>query len=237
MDGVDLSLASPQEDEFALCSSCLLSSCMAWVFPRRGERFNRYLSFRDIEPGELAQWKQAFVHFIKKVQWRSQRPLVLKSPQHTARIRLLLELFPDARFVHIHRDPFRVFQSTRRLLPIMFRWHGLQRPNRVDVDNWVLNQYYEMYEAFFEQKDLIPAGRFYEIGFEQLEGDPIGEVQKLYQALDLPNFSVVEPKLRQYVQSLADYRKNSFSEIPIELKQRIASKWRVFFEHWGYPVA
>lgn len=31
------------------------------------------------------------------------KPLVIKSPTHTARVRLLLRLFPRARFVYLHR--------------------------------------------------------------------------------------------------------------------------------------
>ena len=49
--------------------------------------------------------------FLKKVQFIVPRPLVLKSPPHTARIRQLLEWFPEAKFVHIRRDPYRVIQS------------------------------------------------------------------------------------------------------------------------------
>lgn len=38
-------------------------------------------------------------------------PLLIKSPVHTARVRLVLGLFPRARFLYIHRDPYEVFQS------------------------------------------------------------------------------------------------------------------------------
>lgn len=37
--------------------------------------------------------------------------LLIKSPVHTARVKLLLELFPDAQFIYIHRHPFDVFKS------------------------------------------------------------------------------------------------------------------------------
>ena len=62
MDNVDISLTSPQEDEFALCASCMLSPCMAWVFPRQREEFGRYLTFRNVE------WKDALLHFVRKLQ-------------------------------------------------------------------------------------------------------------------------------------------------------------------------
>lgn len=235
MDNMDLSLGSPQEDEFALCSCSLRSPCLAWMFPRNRVQFRKYLTFKEVDAGELAQWQAAFLEFLKKLQWRYGRPLLLKSPPHTARIRLLLDLFPEAKFVHIHRDPFRVFQSSRRLFRTMFTWHGLQHSELETLDDWILEQYREMYEAFFEQRSLIAPGRFHEVAFEELERDPIGEVRKVYEALGLPDFAIIEPKLLKYVNSLAGYRKNEFSELPAELKARISREWSVCFDKWGYP--
>lgn len=234
MDNMDLSFASPQEDEFALCSTSLRSSCMQWVFPRQKELFKKYLTLKNANATEVAQWKEALLTFIRKVQWRSGRPLILKSPQHTGRIRLLLELFPEAKFVHIHRDPVRVFQSSRRSLSILLDWHSLQRSDTDSLEDWVIEQYREMYDAFFEEKELVPSGRFHEVCYEQLEGDTIGELQKLYRALDLPEFSSVEPRVRQYVDSLTGYRKNAFSELPEAIKKRLRREWKVCFEAWGY---
>ena len=234
MDNVELTLASPQEDEFALCAGCLRSPCMSWVLPNRREKFGRYLTFKDVSSAEVTEWKNTLLHFVKKVQWRCKAPLVLKSPPHTARIRFLLELFPEAKFVHIHRNPYRVFQSTRQLLPMMFRWHGLRKPDYSELDDWVLHQYAEMYQAFFDQQPLVPTGRFHEVSFEDLERDPLKELRGLYQALGLPDFAEVEPKVRGYVDSLVGYRKNTFSPIAPELQERIRGQWGTSFERWGF---
>jgi len=53
------------------------------------------------------------MYFIRKVQLfrGTEKRLLLKSPVHTARIKLLLKLFPDAQFVYIHRNPYDVFRS------------------------------------------------------------------------------------------------------------------------------
>ena len=234
MDNMRLDLAAPQEDEFALCSSCLRSSCLQWIFPRQREQFRQFLTFKEASPADIAAWREAFLTFLKKVQWRVPRPLILKSPQHTARIKLLLELFPEAKFVHIHRDPFRVLQSTRHLFEAMFAWHGLQRPELESVDDWILAQYREMYQSFFEQRGLVSEGRFYEIGYEQLERDPVDQLRQLYRGLDLPDFGWVEPKLRSHVASRAGYRKNQFSELSPELKRRVRQEWAIGFEGFGY---
>jgi len=236
MDNMEWNLDSPQEDEFALCSMTFLSPCMGWVFPRERARFDRYLTFDGVDPAEVAIWKQAFQSFLKKLQWHYGRALILKSPQHTARIRLLLEMFPQARFVHIHRDPCRVFQSSLHTFRVIFGMNSLQRFHAENIDEWIIQQYKAMYAAYFRDRLGIPPGHLYEISYEQLERDPEGEISKRYQALGLPDFEAVRPKLRTYLSSISGFRKNTFTELSPELRSRISLEWRACFEHWGYPA-
>ena len=241
MDNIRWNLASPQEDEFALSATCVKSPCMGWVFPRRQQCFDKYLTMRAVSEEEIADWRAALTRFLKKLTLKYARPIVLKSPPHTCRIRLLLELFPEARFVHIHRNPYDVFQSSRWMFKVTSRWHRLQRPCRGlkaerRFDNWVLRQYQEMYEAYFEERSLVPKGHHCEICFEELEQDPVGQIRRVYETLGLPQFEIVQPDLEEYVASVAGYRKNSFPMLPDELRSRIAHEWRVCFEEWGYPL-
>lgn len=236
MDGMQMDFSSPQEDEFAICAATLQSPCLAWVFPRQKEAFARYLTLDPLTPGELSQWRDAFVWFLKKVQFRCDRPLVLKSPPHTARIRHLLAWFPNAKFIHIRREPYRVIQSSLHTFKILHGWHALQRAPLDDLESWTVRQYARMHRAFFDQQPLIPAGRFHEIAFEALEQDPLAEIRRLYQKLNLPDFSPFEPSLRRYLDSVAAYRKNSFPEIPRDLRLRVARECRECFDRWGYPI-
>ena len=236
MDNMEWDIYSPQEEEFALCTSTLKSNCMGWVFPRRYEHFQKYLTFRDVDPREVAEWRAAFEHFLKKLQLRSPRPLILKSPPHTARIRLLLEMFPAAKFVHIHRHPFAVFQSTRRLMRKVVPMHCLQLVPWEELDERIIHHYRAMHDAFFEDKTKIPAGHFCEVAFEQLEADPVGEVRRIYETLGLPAFDSFEPELRKYVATLVGYQKNQFPNLPAELKARLKREWERCFEEWGYSI-
>src|SRR5262249_26045895 len=155
---------------------------------------------------------------------------------HTCRIRLLLELFPDAKFVHIHRNPYAVFQSSRRTVLKVSPWSTLQRPDHSDLDDRTIRQYKEVCDVFFEERGVIPKGHFHEVGFEELETDPVGQVRRIYEALDLPAFREVEPALCRYVESLAGYQKNVFPALPADLRQRIAVECQRCFEDWGYPT-
>lgn len=236
MDNVRVSLQAPNEDEFAICGMTLYSPYAGLVFPRRQGQHDPFLTFRDVAEGVVAQWKAALVFFLKKLTWKYGRPLVLKSPPHTCRIRLLLDLFPDARFVHIHRNPYIVFQSTRHWLRIAGPWWHLQRPDLNHVEARILRTYKEMYEVFFEERLLIPAGHFHEVSFEKLEAEPVVQMRRLYEALNLPDFKQVEPALRRYLESVSDYRKNTLPELSPSLRKQIAGEWRRCFEEWGYPM-
>ena len=99
----------------------------------------------------------------------------------------------------------------------------------------IIRDYIEVYEAFFEQRHLIPADNFCEVAFGELERDPIGQVQRIYDNLSLPEFGYIEPKLSEYVQSIDGYSKNSFPELPSEIRERLGHEWSRCFEEWQYP--
>lgn len=233
MDNVPVDMSEPAEDERALSICTQLSPYMSFAFPADRDEYDRYLSFRGVSDDNLARWKSSLGLFLKKLTWKYGRPLVLKSPPHTARVRMLVEMFPQAKFIHIHRNPYAVFASTKRHLEILLRDWGLQRP-RVDADEWILRRYAAMYEAFFEERALVPPGHFHEICFEDLEQDPIRVVREIYGALSLPDFGIVEPAFRQYVQSWSGYTKNLHPEIAKPLRRTIAEEWHRSFEEWSY---
>jgi hypothetical protein len=236
IDNMAQGLQMPNEDEFASAVTSLCSPYMLWSFPRNTAHYERFLTFRGVPEAEVGRWKAAFVLFLKKLTLRNDRPMLLKSPPHTGRIRLLLELFPEARFVHIHREPYTVFQSTRHLNRVLTRSLQFQRPVPDDLDDAVIRRYRLMYDAYFEERSLIPAGHLHELAFEDLERDPIGEIERTYRELSLPGLEAVLPRLQDYVGSLADYRKNTYPDLPSDLRGRIRTEWRQSFEEWGYPV-
>ncbi|MFN0195485.1 MAG: sulfotransferase family protein [Planctomycetaceae bacterium] len=236
MDNMELGFHTPQEDEFAPLLMTLKSLYLGISFPRREEFYSRYLTFRDVPAEEVEQWKQAFLWFCKKLTMRENRSLLLKSPPHTARVRLLLEMFPEARFVHIYRDPFAVFQSQRHYFDTTMWYTYLQKPDLSTIEANILRRYRVLYEAYFADRELIPADRLHEFRFEDLERNPVAETRNLYEKLDLPGFTEFEPDLKAYVESLADYEKNRFAPLDEPTKQKIRDAWGENFKRWGYSM-
>src|SRR5205823_1911873 len=146
------------------------------------DHYDRYLTLRGVPDAEVAAWKAALLGFVRKLAWKHRKPLVLKSPAHTARIRLLLEMFPEAKFVHIRRDPYAVFRSARHTTQKLVGYFALQRP-ALDVEGRTIRDYRAVYDAFFEEVGLIRRDRLHEVRFEDLERDPIGRMRGVYETL------------------------------------------------------
>lgn len=234
-DEMALGVDMPSEDEFAICVMTGLSPYMGWCFPGDGAIYKRYLTFRSASEDEIQRWGRALTTLLKKLTLRHDRPLVLKSPPHTARIRLLLRLFPDARFVHIHRDPYAVFRPTKHLIRAVQPLYHLREGPLQDDDEEILSTYTEMYDAYFEERTLVPEGRLYDVAFDSLERDPIATVRSIYGALSLPGFDELQPRLESYLGTISAYRKNQHVDLPETLRQRIAGAWARSFDEWGYP--
>lgn len=236
MDNVIVSYRSPGEDEFALAVLSLRSVVIGWSFPRSRARYDRYLTFCKAPPEDAQTWQRSLVHFLKQLAVRHPaKPMLLKSPSHTGKVRLLLELFPDARFVHIHRNPYVVFQSTKRLHETNIV-HNRYQDDSGDPTEDILRRYADLYDAFFADRALIPPGRYCEVQFEVLERNIVGEIERIYSELGLGEFEAVRPKVEAYAAEKADYQKNVHPPLDDALRQRIAQAWRRYFDEWGYPV-
>jgi hypothetical protein len=232
-DNVRFGFHEPSEDEYALCSMTTLSPYTAFAFPQRREFYERYLTLQDVDERELQLWKDALVLFLKKLTWKYRRPLILKSPPHTARIKLLLGLFPEAKFVHIHRDPYRVFQSTRHWATLAFCRYRLQPVDEEDINDWIFERYRVLYETFLRQRDLIPPHNLCELSFEDLEHDLFGELERVYESLELPSFSGVAAQIREHCVALRQYPKRNFTALSPHLRDRISREWAHIFRRWG----
>ena len=232
MDNVRLRIeGDPQEDEFALAASGF-SFINEFAFPRTGSQYRHLMTLRETSQSDIELWKEKLMWFFKKLTLKYQRPLVLKSPGHTARIKILLEMFPNAKFVHIHRHPFRVIQSTWLMATKAFEFWAFQKPEVTMTK--LISDYGELCDAFFQQRDLIPKGHLYEIAYDQLVADPMGTLSEAYTKLELPSFVHVEPTLRSYVESIADYQTNKLPPPTKDVQRQLITRLPSAFDEWGY---
>lgn len=219
-----------------MAMASLRSPLITWAFPRRESFYDRFHTFRDTPPDDLQAWTRATVQFFKKLSLRYDKPLIFKSPIHTARARILADLFPDARFIHIRRDPYTVFRSTQQLYARAVPYSYLQDPDPDTINDGILRRYNLMYDAFFDDVRRIPPSQIHELRFEDLERDMVGQIGQTYEALGLKGFDSLRPRIEQYAQAKASYKKNKHEVLDEPLRAKIAHTWRRSFEHWGYAT-
>jgi hypothetical protein len=233
MDNMPAGWDHPQEDEFALCNMGVRSPYLTCAFPNRPPQDQEYLTLEGVPAAKLARWKRGLSWFLKSLTLRCPKRIVLKSPPHTCRIKVLLELFPDARFIHLVRDPYVVFPSTVSLWKRLYRDQGLQTPTYRGLEELVFETLNRMYEVFWRDRQLIAPARFCQLRYEDLVRDPIEQMRQVYEQLDLGEFDKVLPALEDYVAGQADYKPNRY-EISAETRAEIGRRWRGYIEQYGY---
>ncbi len=233
MDNMATSPDHPHEDEFALCNMGLGSPYERLAFPN-SRQINPYLDFQGVSPKRIARWQAGLLAFVRQLTWRSGgKRVVLKSPPHTARIKLLLELFPDARFVHLVRNPLTVIPSTIWLWKSLYTVHGLQLAQGGELEKSVFDEFLRMHRVFQEQELLIPAGHLCEIRYEQLIRDPLSQLALIYERLELSGFDELRAELDQVVESKRDHQANRY-EITPQLEAEIHRRCFAFIHQYGY---
>ncbi|MFO0788992.1 MAG: sulfotransferase [Pirellulales bacterium] len=238
-DAVKMGAREAQEEDFAICALSGQTNLLAWAFPRNAAFYMRYMTLTGLSAVELKYWTDTYTHFLKKLTYKYRRPLVLKTPANTGRIRTLLELFPDAKFVTIHRHPYDVFLSLTHTLRTAGPWWQLQKRDYNDgkaIANELVEQLRSLFNSYFAQRSLIPPSNLCEVAFADLERDPVGQLRKIYDALQLPTFETVEPSISSYMNALSNYKKNEFGPLSPELKLRLQQEWSQCFAEWGYAV-
>jgi hypothetical protein len=203
------------------------------AFPNRPPQCQEYLDFEGLSPQALARWKAAFLAFLQRLTFNNPKRLVLKSPPHTCRIRILLELFPDARFVHIVRNPYVVLPSTVHMWKSLYRAHGLQCPTFDGLEEHVFQTYDRLYKKLEEGRKLIDPVRFYELRYEELVRAPIEQLRALYDHLQLAGYENVLPRIERYLESVAGYQTNTYDLSP-EQRSAIRRSFGWVLDRYGY---
>jgi hypothetical protein len=170
MDNVEVAWSAPQEDEVALAVWTTLSPYLMPAFQGRMNVYERFLDPAEMTEPERRIWKDALLTLVKKVAMRRRGICVMKSPTHTYRVPTLLEMFPDARFVYIYRDPRAVYQSTIHLRKMMFAENTLGNLRPEVWSEETLYLYEKSVRRFEDTKHLIPEGNLFELRFEDLAG-------------------------------------------------------------------
>jgi hypothetical protein len=129
----------------------------------------------------------AYRYFRRLVQlllWQRPGTYLGKTPHHLENLDALLTVFPDARVIHTHRDPAKVVPSFCSMMV-----HG-RRMFSDDVDPIAIGS--QMHHKSLdgvtramESRDRLPATHFIDVAYQDMVGDPMKEIRRIYDFLGL----------------------------------------------------
>jgi hypothetical protein len=233
MDDMPFGFDRPQEDEFALMNLGADSSYLEWAFPNRG--FHTDSLAMDRLPAERReQWKKRLDWFMRRLGLKDTTArIVLKSPPHTARVKTILELYPDARFIHIVRDPRAMIPSSVRTWKRMSDALSLQIRRDRPLEDHIFRMFDLMYDRFEQDKLLIPENQFHQLRYEDLVADPLAELERIYERLDLGDFDTARAAVAKHVEGVKNYKTNKYRPDDA-LAARIQDHCGDYMRRYGY---
>lgn len=126
---------------------------------------------------------------------------VNKKNNHCLRLRWLNELFPNAYYVIIWRDPKSVVSSTKRKMPKQPKWLTLKEKfGKNDSDLQVCINIYNFYKKHLIQDLPIIKNRSIEIHYEDLVKDTRFELKKLYEFTELKWYNELEKDIPEHLE-------------------------------------
>lgn len=232
MDNLRLSVDMPTEPEYSLGNMTWATMLPGYYFPKMMYwAFQQFVLFED-EKAEEA-WQKSFKYFMQKLTLKfGNKQLIIKAPENLSRVNSILNVFPDAKFIHIYRDPYRVYFSTERLYTITLPMVALQHWTQETVNDFILKSYKDMFLKYFESRKQIPEGSLAEIKYEDFIGNEMETLRTAYQKLGL-EFENSASHIQAEVKSYEGYQTNKY-EYDKKRMDEVYAAWEPVFKELGY---
>ncbi|MDX1636385.1 MAG: sulfotransferase [Balneolaceae bacterium] len=233
---INLDLDSPSEIEIGL-TTMISPSSLHWghIFPTRArEYFDKFIFFDHLSEEEKERWSQDYRHLIRKTSLKNNgRQLLIKSPGNAARMSQLLDLYPDARFIFIHRNPYDVFYSNKKMWKTLLDNLALEPFSETEMEEEIIYLYARLMRTYLEQRSAVPWGQLTEIRFDRFVDHPVRQLESAYNHLQIDRFDEVKPHFERFLDTQTRGKTSSYEYDP-EILERLHSEWSFVFDVWDY---
>jgi len=216
-DNVHMDMDNPQEEEFGMVNLHALSLYNFFIYPADFDGIVKNETYPETyTQKDLNSWKKKYRELITKAMLNTGGTrFISKNPCNIARMPLLREMFPGAKFIFIHRDPYHVAESFFGFVNSIFPGVQLQPvPGSFNRDRAV-RFYAEIMKKYFSYRDLVVPSDLVEIRMDEFLHDPVGNMKNLYEKLDLGPFDEVKGRIEKFLAEQDNREKNHYT-IPEE---------------------
>jgi len=221
----------PTEEESPLTTMSIYSACHSFFFPKEEQYYDKYILYKDITKNEKIKWRKAYSFIISQIQARfPHRRLLIKNPHNTGRVKELIEIYPEAKFIFLHRSAYGVIPSTIRMYDKIISKQYLQTYSRQDTEDKIFYYHNTMIKRYIETKDLIPPDQLIELSYEQLLSESQRSIQKIYSQFELELSNEAQQEIKNFIQENQNYVANVHQNAK-KLNDRIKDELS-WFEEW-----
>lgn len=234
VDNVKLDPNYPQEEEFALNNEIPFSFYNWWYFPKKTRAIaDEYLLDKSASAEAKEEWGENFKRFVSRCILNTKGVrFISKNPPHTGRIPELLALYPNAKFIFIHRNPYEVVRSTNAFYKSILEGIKLQDISDDQLMDDILYVYKALIAKYEIDRDLIPKGNVLEVTYADLVGDSKASIKKIYSDLFKDDFSRIEGALETYLGNQA-HKLKDYTYTP-EFVEKVNSELSQIIQKQGY---
>ncbi|MFQ6006376.1 MAG: sulfotransferase [Woeseia sp.] len=200
----------PQEC-IAIASSAFVSD--AYPTMCHVPSYQSWLDQADLTPSY--EYHRRFLQHLQGGQ-RNLRWL-LKAPAHLFGLRSILEVYPDARIIFMHRDPLEVLPSLANLT-LVLRAAFSDRHEPEEIGRELISHWAQGMRRARELVLQLPdrQTRCMEISYQDLTGQPVDTIARLYRHFGLELDKETLSRMRKY---LVDRPKDQFGKHRYSLAQ------------------
>lgn len=235
MDDVGMDADFPQEDQYAIGAFSPYSYYHGWCFPQNMELYNNFVCMSNMPDGIIDDWKRFYLYILKKITLYQQgRQLVLKNQDNTGKVKILLEMFPDAKFIFLHRNPYDLYFSMMKFMRVAIPRYCVQKPPKIeDVEHSMMMLYTNMTQKYIKERNYIPHGNLIEVRYEDYITQPLQETERIYELLHLGGFQAAKPAFQTYINTQKTIKRDHYT-LTEPLKQKIEGMWGFAIKEFGY---
>ncbi len=235
MDNMKVTWDAPQEDDLSLCVMSQISPSLVTAHPTNPKYFWDAIDFSRLSDREVQRWRDSLSLLVRKMTYACDKQVLMKSPFHMYHIPLLREMYPNSKFIYIHRNPYDVWRSSLHLRrrTIEENCLGKKTFENAGHEEELIKSMKFGFDVYERDRLNVPDGYLHEVRYEDLTADPVETLRTTYEKLGLGQFDALEASLQPELEAMKNYKKNEFTDDPFWVN-KVYDELRPLFERFDY---
>lgn len=178
---------------------------------------------------------------LQLLQWKCPADRwVLKSPFHIYGLKWLVQVYPDARIIQVHRDPLEVLPSAVSLVTVttasVFEHvdpEVIGKKTPKVLASLLFNAIKTRSDIEMKKDNRV---KFLDVHYKDLVTDPINAVQQIYRKLGIDFTSEAEQRMRRYLEKNPQHKhgKHQYTLEMFKLNEdALRRQFQFYYEHFG----